>query len=89
MELTLDVVAVAVLMGLMQAVKQIPWLARESVKWVVPFIAVALGVAAACATAWPPTGETALKGVALGLAAVGLYQVTIDPAKRLVEGGAP
>jgi len=73
------VVVAALLTGIIQAVKKVP--AVKAQLWVVPFVAIALGVGLGLA-AWvsqAPGCEVlltaVLSGLAAGLSAVGLYEV--------------
>ncbi len=84
-----EILLVPLLMGLMQAIKQIPWLKAESHAWILPFLAIGIGVVGTMGALSMWDGPTAIKGIIYGLAAVGLYQATVDPAKHLIDGKIP
>ncbi|MFO8012129.1 MAG: hypothetical protein R6X20_02370 [Phycisphaerae bacterium] len=78
-----DIAIVPLVTALMLAVKQAPPLKREGLKWLLPWIAVALGVGVSLLAAGEVTTDLALRGLVYGLAAAGLYDGTVGAGKRL------
>jgi len=84
---------VAVVFALMEAVKRIPVLSPAGRRWILPWIAIALGVGLVLMESPTPTPSLALEGIVLGLAAMGLYSKTLGgsggPAASAAGGPLP
>ena len=84
-ELTLIPLVTALVMG----IKQMPWLQDEKLKWVLPWVSVLISVGLVFLWAGEASGDLLLKGLVFGLSATGLYQGTIDPARKVLVKGTP
>jgi len=84
-----EVLLIPLLTALMQAVKQIPWLKVEGRSWILPFLAIGIGVVGTMGALSVWDGPTAIKGIIFGLAAIGLYDAAVDPVKRLTITSNP